>query len=63
LADKQQVAVPAPTVCAFCGSSKITTSGMHTDSAAYWRCETCGEVWNVVRLRPVSRWDQERRWK
>jgi transcription elongation factor Elf1 len=44
--------LPAPTACPFCGSAKIATPGEKADNAsAYWRCETCGEMWNVSRLR------------
>ena len=23
------------------------------DSSSYWRCQACGQVWNVGRLRPA----------
>jgi transposase-like protein len=44
-----------PTTCPFCRSAKIVTASKHVDSSAYWRCETCGQVWNVGRLRVFMR--------
>jgi hypothetical protein len=41
---------PVPTSCAFCGSGKIATTGKSTSVAAYWRCHTCGQIWNPARL-------------
>jgi len=43
--------LPAPTTCPFCGSSKIATASQKADVSAYWRCEICGEMWNVGRLQ------------
>jgi transposase-like protein len=56
---------PAPTVCPFCGSSKITTTSAKVETSSYWRCGTCGDVWNVERLRTSNRRNQhyEGRWK
>jgi transposase-like protein len=48
--------VPAtPTACPFCRSSKITTASEKADAQAYWRCEACGEMWNLDRLNTASR--------
>jgi transposase-like protein len=48
-------AAPSPTICPFCRSPKIMTVSDKVDSATYWRCEGCGDVWNVARLRPTNR--------
>jgi len=47
--------MPAPAACPFCRSSKIMTTSVKADASAYWRCEACGQVWNVGRLRPSNR--------
>lgn len=39
----------APSTCPACGSGAIATAAKSADVNAYWRCETCGEVWNVAR--------------
>jgi transposase-like protein len=44
-----------PAACPFCQSSKVTTPSDKVDSSTYWRCEACGQMWNVGRLRPSSR--------
>jgi len=49
--------LPAPAACPFCGSAKISTTSTTVDTTSYWRCATCGDVWNVERLRP-SRYHQ-----
>jgi transposase-like protein len=57
-----QEAPPTPTACPFCRSPKIMTTSTKADASAYWRCEACGQVWNVGRLRPMSRQNQGGRW-
>jgi transposase-like protein len=54
-APSDQETTPAPTACPFCHSAKIMTANVKADSSAYWRCEACGQVWNVGRLRPSHR--------
>jgi ribosomal protein L37AE/L43A len=51
---------PAPTACPFCRSSRITTASEKVDASTYWRCEACGELWNLGRVRPSSRSRYER---
>jgi len=51
-----------PTTCPFCGSAKIATVSKVADSESYWRCETCGEMWNVARLPAAKRWESRRPW-
>jgi transposase-like protein len=41
--------VTAPTVCPSCQSPSITTTARTPDESTYWRCGSCGEIWNVVR--------------
>jgi transposase-like protein len=43
------------TPCPFCGSSKVKTPGEKVDASSYWRCETCGQMWNAGRLQSSSR--------
>ena len=40
----------APASCPFCQSFKVKTATEKVDASTYWRCETCGEMWNVGRL-------------
>lgn len=42
-----------PTACPACRSPSVTTTAKHPDATTYWRCEACGEVWNVSRRQPV----------
>jgi transposase-like protein len=55
-------APPAPTTCPFCRSPRIMTTGAKADASSYWRCEGCGQVWNVGRLRPSNRQGHSGRW-
>ncbi len=52
---------PAPSVCPFCGSSKVTTAHEMVDTSTYWRCETCGEMWNAGRLQALNRYHDKGR--
>jgi transposase-like protein len=45
-----------PPVCPFCGSSRTVTADAKVDAATYWRCETCGQLWNVARLGGSGRY-------
>jgi len=38
-----------PSECPACRSSSVTTRDKHPDVNSYWRCEQCGEIWNVGR--------------
>jgi hypothetical protein len=46
---------PTPTACPFCQSSKITTPSEKVDANTYWRCDACGQMWNVERQRATNR--------
>jgi transposase-like protein len=41
---------PPPQTCPFCKSGEITTTGKSVTDDQYWRCTTCGQVWNPARL-------------
>jgi transposase-like protein len=49
---------PETPSCPFCGSTQVITIGKAGDVDRYWRCRTCGDIWNVRRLQFVSapRW-------
>ena len=38
-----------PTICPFCRSAKLVAAGKSVSDSTYWRCETCGEMWNPSR--------------
>ena len=40
-----------PVSCPKCDSSSITTTAKAPDSSSYWRCKSCGEIWNGSRSR------------
>ena len=46
--------VPDPTVCPFCGSTKIAAPLKKVDTSTYWRCEACNEMWNVGRHKAAG---------
>ena len=39
----------SPPACPACTSASVTTTAKHPDVDSYWRCERCGEVWNIGR--------------
>ena len=50
------VATEPPAACPSCRSSRLSHEGKTITASSYWRCETCGEVWNVGRRRPDPSW-------
>jgi len=42
---------PQPRIqrCPSCSSNDVTTTSKATDLAPYWRCLSCGDVWNAAR--------------
>jgi predicted Zn finger-like uncharacterized protein len=38
-----------PDSCPTCRSSSITTTSKSPGTDSYWRCRSCGEVWNASR--------------
>lgn len=51
-----------PTACPSCRSSSITTTAKNPDATSYWRCGSCGEIWNVSR-RDVTTRNSARPWR
>lgn len=49
-----------PAKCPSCNSRDIVTTSKVIDASAYWRCESCGEVWNMARQRAGSRYAYDR---
>jgi transposase-like protein len=58
---QELVEIDLPTACPFCRSPRILTAGERVDSSSYWRCEACGQMWNVDRLRAPGRYPYDRR--
>jgi transposase-like protein len=52
--------VTIPTRCPACGGGEFTTTSKATDRYTYWRCKTCGEVWNLERRAAASRYTYRR---
>jgi transposase-like protein len=52
--------VERPTRCPACGASDLTTTSKAQDRHSYWRCLTCGEVWNLERRAAGSRFSYRR---
>jgi transposase-like protein len=48
-------ATPTPPTCPFCRSHEVTTTSTSTDEGVYWRCHTCGQIWNPARLLAFKR--------
>ena len=45
-----------PTSCPSCGSRDVVTTSKAVTTATYWRCEACGDVWNIDRQRKAGRY-------
>ena len=45
----EKSAAIAPSACPACRSLSISTTTKNPDDNSYWRCATCGEVWNAAR--------------
>lgn len=44
-----------PSQCPACGSGKVQTTSKVVTAATYWRCQSCGEIWNVGRRQAANR--------
>ncbi|MFN2444581.1 MAG: hypothetical protein ABR606_03190 [Vicinamibacterales bacterium] len=42
--------LPAVTICPFCASDRVTTTGKTLSASTYWRCHACAEIWNPDRM-------------
>jgi predicted Zn finger-like uncharacterized protein len=51
LADQFAASDHIPTACPSCQSASIVTTAKVPDATSYWRCTSCGEVWNASRRR------------
>jgi len=54
-----EVIEPLPARCPTCRSTSIATTAKNPNADSYWRCTSCGEVWNNGRRnsrRPSSNW-------
>lgn len=47
--DTKRIATSSPDACPACQSASVTTTSKHPDADSYWRCERCGEIWNMGR--------------
>ena len=52
----------APTYCPACRSKDLTTTSKVVSAESYWRCCSCGEVWNAGRHRTAARYQPNRPW-
>ena len=44
-----------PKTCPFCNSVDVKTTSKEVNAATYWRCASCGQIWNASRLSHGSR--------
>jgi transposase-like protein len=51
----EEAAAPAaaPAQCPACRSTDVMTASKNVTAESYWRCVSCGEVWNVGRRVPT----------
>ena len=45
----------APETCPFCNSVDVKTTTKEVNASTYWRCASCGQIWNASRLPHGSR--------
>lgn len=52
-ADRSRAETPIslPSKCPACRSAAITTTAKTPAADSYWRCGSCGEIWNDARTR------------
>lgn len=43
--------VVSPASCPSCHSTAILTTAKSPDVDSYWRCATCGDIWNAARAQ------------
>ena len=58
MTDSEKRHVPAK--CPSCGSATLVTTSKVVTASSYWRCKSCGDVWNAERLANGSRYDNRR---
>jgi ribosomal protein L37AE/L43A len=47
--------VQHPAACPFCQSKAVGTLDKVITASTYWRCQSCGELWNPQRLERATR--------
>ena len=47
--DPEPEPVEPPVRCPACGARELHTTSKVIDRSTYWRCLSCGEIWNLVR--------------
>jgi predicted Zn finger-like uncharacterized protein len=57
------VQTAAPASCPACRSSSIVTTSKSPDADCYWRCTSCGEVWNDSRRHAARSQAPLRPWR
>jgi ribosomal protein L37AE/L43A len=46
--------VQRPEACPFCQSKAVGTLDKAITISTYWRCQSCGEMWNPQRLERTT---------
>jgi hypothetical protein len=46
--------VQHPEACPFCESKAVGTRDKAITISTYWRCQSCGEMWNPQRLERTT---------
>ena len=46
--------------CPFCKSDRVNTTTKTPNASAYWRCHSCGAIWNPGRLVAAPRFGRPR---
>ena len=49
------LAAGSPVACPSCRSASITTTAKNPNSESYWRCKSCGDIWNNSRRQAARR--------
>jgi len=48
-------AIQRPEACPFCQSTAVGTLAKVITASTYWRCQSCGEMWNPERHERTTR--------
>jgi transposase-like protein len=51
---------PMPRYCPFCQSSAVAATGQKISESTYFRCSTCGQLWNPARLQLRPNYGRQR---
>jgi len=58
--ETEKATITPPSHCPTCRSRNISTVSKVVTAASYWRCEACGDVWNVGRRNEGDRYSDWR---